>query len=600
MSAETWYDGVAASPGIAIAEARRFEPADIDVDETALAPAEIPAEIIRFRSAIEDARQELTDVRATTAELLGEENARIFDAHLSILDDPMAINDTIEQLSSERKGAAWLFRRNLSRIADSLEQRGDPYFTERAQDIRDVKRRVLRRLTGAADAGHPVFDRPTILVAHEISPSDAAFLDPKVVLGLVLDIGGRTSHAAIMARSRGIPAVSGLKTTSHDIESGDMLILDGLKGRVISKPNESTLVDYRQRLARWRESEVRSESLLLLPAETLDGRPLTLAANMEMPEDAERALARGAMGVGLFRTEFFLARHHRFPDEEIQYLAYRSVVEKMAPWPVIIRTLDVGGDKFASYLGASPEDNPFLGMRGIRFLPDHRDLFRSQIRAAYRASGHGKVKILLPMVSGLEEVRHVRALCAQVMEELTAEHKAFDPGVELGIMVEVPSTVILADLLARETDFFSIGSNDLIQYTLAVDRGSARVAHLYEPLHPAVLRSIRRVVDVAHAEGRWVGICGEMAGDPTAAVLLIGLGLDEFSVGSSLLPEVKRIIRGVSFAEAHGWADRAATLSTAAEVRQFMEPIMSERFADIMGNTVGGNGGRHDEIQVVR
>ncbi|MDZ4804566.1 MAG: phosphoenolpyruvate--protein phosphotransferase [Candidatus Eisenbacteria bacterium] len=593
MSGETWYDGVAASPGIVIAEARRFVAKDIDVEETVLAPDDITDEISRFRRAIDDARQELNDVRATTAELLDEEHAQIFDTHLSILDDPMAFDDTIGHIRSEKKGAAWLFRRNLSRIADALEQRGDPYFSERAQDIRDVKRRVLRRLLGAPDAGRPVLDRPGILVAHEISPSDAVFLDPRIVLGLVLDIGGRTSHAAIMARSRGIPAVSGLDTTSHEINSGDMLILDGLKGRVISNPLEETLFDYRRRLVRWREAEVRCEALLTLPAETIDGRMLTLAANMEMPEEADQALARGAMGVGLFRTEFFLVRHHRFPDEEIQYQAYRSVVEKMAPWPVIIRTLDVGGDKFASYLGAAPEDNPFLGMRGIRFLPDHRELFRSQIRAAYRASGHGKVKILLPMVSGLEEVRHMRALCAQVMTELTAEQKAFDPEVELGIMVEVPSTVILADLLARETDFFSIGSNDLIQYTLAVDRGSSRVAHLYEPLHPAVLRSIRRVVDVAHAEGRWVGICGEMAGDPTAAVLLIGLGLDEFSVGSSLLPEVKRVIRGVSYAEARGWADHAATLATALEVRGFMEPLMNQRFADILGDTGNGNGSPH-------
>jgi phosphotransferase system enzyme I (PtsI) len=590
MSEETWYDGVAASPGIALAEARRFEPVEIEVEETVLDPAEVPAEVARFRRAIDEARQELRDVRNTTAELLGEDHARIFDVHLSILDDPMAFDETLEHIRNEQRGAAWLFRRNLSRIAEALEQRGDPYFSERAQDIRDVKRRVLRRLVGGTDTDRLLPDEPGILVAHEISPSDAAFLDPKLVLGLVLDIGGRTSHAAIMARSRGIPAVSGLKTTSNDILAGDMLILDGHKGRVIAHPRSETVADYRRRQLRWRETEARCEALHDLPAVTTDGHPITLAANLEMPEEADRALARGAMGIGLFRTEFFLVRHHRFPDEETQYQSYRSVVEKMAPWPVIIRTLDVGGDKFASYLGASPEDNPFLGMRGIRFLPDHRDLFKSQVRAAYRASGHGKVKILLPMVSGLEEVRELRALCSEVMAELTAEQKAFDPEVELGVMVEVPSTVVLADLLAREADFFSIGSNDLIQYTLAVDRGSARVAHLYEPLHPAVLRSIRRVVDVAHAEGRWVGICGEMAGDPTAAVLLIGLGLDEFSVGSSLLPEVKRVIREVSYAEARAWSDHAVSLGTAAEIRAYMEPIMARRLGDLLGDGGGGNG----------
>jgi phosphotransferase system enzyme I (PtsI) len=594
MAAEIRYEGVAASPGIAVAEARRFEPEDIEIEERTVTAADAPAEIERFRRAIREAREELRVVRSTTAELMGEEHAQIFDAHLSILEDPLAVDETIRQVTDEGKCAAWLFRRNLSRVADTLEQRGDAYFRERAQDIRDVKRRVLRRLVGAAGDSRPVPDTPGILVAREIAPSDAAFLDPALVLGLALDLGGRTSHAAIMARSRGIPAVAGLEAASSEIESGAMVIIDGMSGRVIVNPTETTLADYRKRQARYREAEARCEALEKLPAITLDGRPLTLAANVEMPEEADKVLARGAMGIGLFRTEFFLVRHHRFPEEEVQYQAYRGVVEKMAPFPVIIRTLDVGGDKFASYLGAAAEDNPFLGMRGIRFLSDHRDIFHSQIRAAYRASAHGNVKILLPMVSGLEEVREARALCRAVMDELRAEKKPFDPDVELGIMVEVPSTVILADLLAREADFFSIGSNDLIQYTLAVDRGSARVAHLYEPMHPAVLRSIRRVVDVAHAEGRWVGICGEMAGDPAAAILLVGLGLDELSVGSFLLPEIKRVIRETRWSEAREWADRAVAMSTATEVRAFLDPLVRARFPDLVaesGDAVGSSGG---------
>lgn len=583
MADETRYQGVAASPGIAVARVCRFEPDDIEVDERALTAGEVAGEIERFRIAVAEAREELVALRQATAEMVGDEQAAIFDAHLSMLDDPMALDETIRNVEVERKNAAWLYRRTMRRIADALEQNGDDYFSERAMDIRDVKRRVLRRLMHSTDVRTPCAAGEGVLVAHELSPSEAAQLSPDRCRGLAVDIGGRTSHAAIMARSRGIPAVVGLKNFHGASRPGDTIIVDGLAGRVIVNPTAETLEDYRHKADLYRRTQERWQELEALPAVTKDGRAMTLAANVELPEEADFVLSRGAMGIGLFRTEFFLMRYHRFPPEEVQYAAYRSVVEKMAPHPVIIRTLDVGGDKFASYLGAAPEDNPFLGMRGIRFLTDHRDLFHGQIKAAYRASAHGRVKILLPMVSGLEEIRAARALCREVMAELEAAGQPFDQGVEVGIMVEVPSAVALADQMARETDFFSIGSNDLIQYTLAVDRGSARVAHLYEPLHPAVLRSIHRVVEAAHACGRWVGLCGEMGADPTAAVLLVGLGLDEISVGPSLLPEVKRIIREIDSGEARGWAHAVLEMSTATEVRAFMEPILARHFPELVG-----------------
>ena len=583
MAEETWFQGVAASPGIAVATACRFEPDEIEVEEKALAAADVAAEVDRFRRAMGEARTELVALRQATAEMIGEEQAAIFDAHLSMLDDPMGLDETIRDIGTERKNAAWLYRRNMRRIAETLEQNGDDYFSERAQDIRDVKRRVLRRILDTGTARTPCAAGTGVLVAHELSPSEAAQLSPAHCLGLAVNIGGRTSHAAIMARSRGIPAVVGLKILHAAVRVGDTLIVDGSAGRVVVNPRPDTLAEYRHRADRYRETQESWKELEKLPAMTRDGRSITLAANVELPEEADFVISRGAMGIGLFRTEFFLMRYHRFPPEEVQYTAYRAVVEKMAPHPVIIRTLDVGGDKFASYLGTASEDNPFLGMRGIRFLNDHRELFHGQIRAAYRASAHGRVKILLPMVSGLEEIRAARGLCRQVMEELSVAGIPFDPGVELGIMIEVPSAVVLADLMAREADFFSIGSNDLIQYTLAVDRGSASVAHLYEPLHPAVLRSIHQVVQAAHACGRWVGLCGEMGGDPTAVVLLVGLGLDEFSVGASMLPEVKRIIREIDAGEARGWAARVLELSTATEVRAFMEPILLRLFPDLNG-----------------
>jgi phosphotransferase system enzyme I (PtsI) len=583
MSDEVWYEGVAASPGIAIAEAIPHESAELEVEERTIDPSEVENEIERFRAAVEHVRQDLQVLRETTAEALGEEDASVFDAHLTILSDPMAFDQTIEQIRTEGKNADFLYRRNLKRVVDTLESHNDPYFNERADDIRDVKRRVIRQLLEAGPR-RDMNGATGILVASELAPSDAAILDPARVLGVAVDIGGRTSHVAIMARSRGIPAVLGLKNLSAEVREGETIVLDGFRGRAILNPRPDTLATYRKRQVRHREAEEKSAALASLPAVTRDGRAITLAANMEMPEETDVILRRGGMGVGLFRTEFFFMRHHRFPTENEQFLAYRAVAEKMAPHAVIVRALDVGGDKFASYLGTPDEDNPFLGMRGIRFLNEQEDLFHTQIRAAYRASAFGRVKILLPMISRLEELRAARKLCRKVCAELQSEGIDYDPGLELGVMVEVPSAVILSNVIAREADFFSIGSNDLIQYTLAVDRSSARVAPLYEPLHPAVLRSIRYVVESGHAEKRWVGICGEMAADPTALVLLLGLGIDEISVGAWLLPEVKRLIREVTFSDAARWARMALDLATATEVRGMMEPIMRRHFPELVGD----------------
>lgn len=581
--------GVAASPGIALARALCLDSSEPEVEERVIPPEAVTSEMERFCRAVADARRELEALRETTRQTLGEDQAAIFDAHLAMLADPLAIDQTIDGIRTELRNPEFLFRRNMSRVAESLERNKDAYFSERAADIRDVKRRVLRRLTGAPPLRGLAGDECGIVVAHEISPSEAAVLDPTRVLGLAVDTGGFTAHVAIMARSRGIPAVVGLRNLSGEVKAGDTIVLDGTRGRVILNPRPATRERYEERRLRLCELETRRRSLVALPAQTRDGRTIILAANMETPADADLILERGAAGVGLFRTEFFFMQHHRLPTEDEQYEAYRRVAERMAPHAVIIRTLDVGGDKFASYLGADPESNPFLGVRGIRFLMDHPDIFYPQLRAALRASAHGRVKLLLPMISGLEELRAARENCRRAMAELTGEGHAFDPALEIGIMVEVPSTVMMADRMAAEADFFSIGSNDLIQYTLAVDRGSARVAHLYEPLHPAVLIAIHRTVEAAHARGRWVGICGEMAADPRAALVLIGLGLDELSVGPYLVPEIKRIIREVDFGEMALLARHVIGLGTAEEVRAAIEPIFARLFPDL----VAANGAVH-------
>lgn len=587
---ELAFQGIPASPGIALARVIRLEAYEPEVDERVLTEAAVEGEIARFQLAVEESRAELQQLRETTRQTLGEEHAAIFDAHLAILSDPMAIDNTIAAIRDERKNAEFLFRRHLNRVAEVLELQSDAYFSERAQDIRDVKRRVVRRLTGAPPARVPTGGEPGIIVAHEVAPSEAAVLDPASILGLALDTGSRTSHVAIMARSRGIPAVVGLRTLNAEVRPGDLVVVDGTSGRVILNPSTTTRTDYEGRRLREQDAEKGQRALARLPAATRDGREVILAANMEMPAEADLILEKGASGVGLFRTEFFFMNHHRLPTEVEQYEAYSRVAERMAPHAVIIRTLDVGGDKFASYLGADPESNPFLGMRGIRFLMEQKAMFHSQLRAVYRASAHGRVKLLLPMISGMEELRAARLMCREVMEELTREGHPFDAGLELGVMIEVPSTVLLADHLAVEADFFSIGSNDLIQYTLAVDRGSERVAHLYEPLHPAVLRAIHQTVEAAHARGRWVGMCGEMACDPRATLLLVGLGIDELSVGPYRVPEVKRIIRDICFSDVSELARHVLGLATAEEIRAAIEPFMLRHFPDIMaaGEAAGG------------
>jgi phosphotransferase system enzyme I (PtsI) len=395
-------------------------------------------------------------------------------------------------------------------------------------------------------------------------------MDKNIVLGFATDLGGGTSHSAVMARSRGIPAVVGLQGITQSARTGDQAVIDGNEGIVEINPDEKKLRYYEKRKSQFEDFERSLDQLRDLPAETLDGRSIDLSANIEMPGEEEQAKDRGASGIGLFRTEFFYMRRGRLPSEEEQFEAYRQVAEAMAPDAVIIRTLDVGGDKFAAYLGTSKETNPFLGRRGIRFSLEKQDIFKCQIRAIFRASAFGNVKMMFPMVSSLDELRAANVVCDEVQTELRKEGIAYDDRLEVGVMVETPSAVLISDVLAKEADFFSVGSNDLIQYTLAVDRGNVRLAHLYEPFHPGVLRLIKRSVDVAHDNRIWIGLCGEMAGDPLAAVLLVGLGLDELSTSIYRVPEIKTVIRSVTYSDARDIVDECLRLPTASEVKSLL------------------------------
>ena len=562
--------GIAASPGIGVGPVVVVVAEELAVREFPIPPARVNDEVAFFENALARSRGDLQQIRNGIAAELGEVEAAIYDAHLMMLDDPDLKRAVLEGIRDQHRNAGVVFRDYMSGVAARLGRVEDEYLRERRADVLDVERRVLRYLVGGGQRGFASLAEPSILVAHDIAPSDVALLDRERVLGLVLEAGGRTSHAAIVARGRGIPAVVGVKGATQAARSGDLAVVDGSRGEIEFRPDEAA----RARIEARREQMAVADRELLalhdLPAETRDGHRIELGINIELPSEAAEVNASGADSIGLFRTEFFYLDRAELPSEEEQFVAYRSVAERLAPRPVIFRTMDLGGDKVASYLGTTHETNPFLGYRGIRFALQHPEVFRAQLRALYRASAFGRVRIMFPMISDLEELRRASALCEDVAAELRRTGVPHDPQLQLGIMIETPSAVWVADFLARACAFFSIGTNDLIQYTLAMDRDNERLAHLYQPLHPSVLRSIRHAVEAAHAHERWAGVCGEMASDPRHAVLLVGLGVDELSVTAFDLPRVKAAVRAVSREQARALAEQALVMPSAETVDELI------------------------------
>jgi len=582
-SGELRLRGVAVSPGIVISKAYVRRPEEVVVPNFVVDPHKVDAEVARFQAALAQTRVEIDATKSRLAEQMGDDHAKIFDAHLLVLEDTKAIEDTESFIREQLMCAEFAFNRVIGRILDSFDRINDPYLKERGADIQDVRRRLLHNLTGQEVKSFGSLNEESVIVAHDLVPSDTAMIDRRFVLGVATDLGGRTSHAAILARSYGIAAVVGVEGLTEATHHGDPIVLDGNAGVVVLRPTAATLQHYEAARQRFVELERQMLTLKDFPAITLDGRTIELSANIKSPDEAGLALAKGAKGVGLYRTEYFFLSRGDLPSEDEQVASYSQIVRSLAPETVIFRTLDIGGDKFASYLGPGKSElNPFLGWRGIRFLLTRHDIFRTQLRAFFRASSAGKLKIMFPMITGLEEVRAARALVDKVRAELAEEGYAYDPHVEVGIMIETPGAVAIADLLAREVDFFSIGSNDLIQYTLAVDRGNARISYLFEPMHPSILRLIRNTVEAGHAHDIWVGMCGEVAGDPLYSVLLVGLGLDELSISAYMIPEVKRIIRSITYDESKRLVRKAMTLSTATEIRQHVASMMHERFPELM------------------
>jgi phosphoenolpyruvate-protein phosphotransferase (PTS system enzyme I) len=527
----------------------------------------VPEEVTRFETALAQTRRQILEVQRQVIARMGAKEGDIFEAHLLMLEDRMVVDEVIRMIREQKVGAEHAFHEISNRYIAALDAIEDEYLRERAGDMRDLTVRVLDNLLkdgNEFDLRH--LNEPCILVSHDLSPSMTAQLDKKFVLGFATDIGGQTSHTAIMARSLGIPAIVGLQTISNELETGDYALLDGYNGTVIVNPTDQSLFEYGQ-LAKIKASlEEKLREIKMQPAVTLDGKNIPLSANIENQNDVAAVLSAGAEGVGLFRTEFLFINRLTLPSEEEQLAVYRQVAAALKPNPVIIRTLDLGGDKFASHLQLATELNPFLGWRAIRFCLAQPEMFRAQLRAILRASAEGNVKMMYPMISGLDEFKQANALLEKCKEELRAGHVPFDDKLQVGAMIEIPSAAVIADTLAQRANFFSIGSNDLIQYTLAADRTNEKVSHLYEPTHPAIIRLIKMTVDAAHRHGIWAGVCGEIAGDPVLAPLLLGLGVDKLSAAPSLIAPVKYIVRRLKLSEAQALADFACQCESPAEI----------------------------------
>ena len=578
---ETRFRGVGVSPGLARGVIHVVRDDLDDVARYHIEPSQIGNEIARFEAALVQTRVQILEMQQKIAEAIGAKDAAIFDAHLLVVEDRTLIDEVLRRLETERCNVEWVFQEVASNYAETLSKIDDPYLRERALDIQDVTRRIIRNLQGKAPKPMLSTAEPHILVAHNLTPSDTATMNRQLVLGIATDLGSRTSHTAIIARSLNIPAVVGLHDATEKLESGQHVLLDGYTGVLIVDPTPETLSYYGEIEVRKDQVTKELRQLREIPSTTSDGRHIVLSANIELPGDVEAVSENGAEGIGLYRTEFLFVNRDTLPSEEEQYQTYRRVAERVKPNPLIIRTFDLGGDKLAvGTVDVGDELNPFLGWRAIRFCLENIDIFKTQLRAILRASAVGNVKIMFPMISGLEELRHAKAVLDECRGEVGEKKTA---KMEVGAMIEIPSAAISADALAREVDFFSIGTNDLIQYTIAVDRVNERIAHLYEPTHPAVLRLLKMIADAAHANKIWVGVCGEMARDVALIPILLGLGIDELSVGARSVPRVKMAVRSLAVPECQQLVNEVLGLQTSSEILARCLELATKRYGDLLG-----------------
>ncbi|HCU3028160.1 TPA: phosphoenolpyruvate--protein phosphotransferase, partial [Clostridioides difficile] len=531
----------------------------------------VEAEIAKLEDAVAVSKEELVKVKEKASEELGAEEAEIFEAHLLVLEDPELIGSAIDKIKTESVNAEYALNEIKEMFVSMFESMDNEYMKERAADIKDVTNRILRHILGIKVVDLSALSEEVVLIAHDLTPSDTATMNKKMVLGFLTDIGGRTSHTAIMSRTLEIAAIVGLNDITSKVKDGDFVVFNGDTGEVIVNPDEETINKYTELKAKYEDERKALQLLKGKPSVTLDGKHVELAGNIGTPNDIEGLIKNDAEGVGLYRTEFLYMDRDSFPTEEIQYEAYKAVLEGMDGKPIVIRTLDIGGDKELSYLSMEPEMNPFLGYRAIRLCLDRKDIFKTQLRALYRASVHGRLRIMFPMISSLEELLQAKEVVKEVLAELDSEGVAYAKDVEIGMMIEVPSAAVISDVLAKHVDFFSIGTNDLIQYTCAVDRMNQKISYLYNQFNPAVLRLIKTVIDNAHKEGKWAGMCGESAGDQKMIPILLGMGLDEFSMSPISILPARKLITSVKESDMKKLADDVLNMGTAEEIKSYIE-----------------------------
>ena len=568
--------GILASPGIAFGKALLLQEEEIVLNKTPIAADQIDNEIQRFFDARKKSAEQLEVIKEKARVTFGEEKEAIFEGHIMLLEDE-ELEEEIIALIKDKHSADYAIYSIIEEQAQTLESLDDEYLKERASDIRDIGSRFVKNALGINVINLSAINEQVILVANDLTPSETAQINLEFVLGFITDIGGRTSHTSIMARSLEIPAIVGTNNITSLVKNGDMLVLDAINNQVVINPTDDELNKFKAIRDADKAEQEELAKLKDLPAITLDGKQVEVCGNIGTVKDCAGVSRNGGEGVGLYRTEFLFMDRDSLPTEEEQYQAYKEVAEAMHGEPVIIRTMDIGGDKDLPYLDLPKEMNPFLGWRAIRISLDRPEILRDQFRAILRASAHGKVRIMFPMIISVEEVRTLKAAIETFKVELTAEGLAFDADIEIGVMVETPAAAAIAHHLAKEVSFFSIGTNDLTQYTLAVDRGNELISHLYNPLSPAVLTVIKQVIDASHAEGKWTGMCGELAGDERATLLLLGMGLDEFSMSAISIPRVKKVIRNANFADVKAMAEYALTLPTAAEIEEHVEKFIAEK-----------------------
>lgn len=564
------YKGTGASPGIAIGKALVIEHSELNIEKKSIENTDF--EVEKLQKAVEKSKVELEQVKERVKKELGEHEAEIFEAHLLVLADPELIDQTISKIKDEKVNADFALNEVKDMFVSIFESMDNEYMRERAADIKDVTNRVLRHILGIKVVDLSALSEEVILIAHDLTPSDTATMNKNMVLGFLTDIGGRTSHTAIMARTLEIAAVVGLNDATEKIKDGDFVVFNGETGKVIVNPDKETINKYSQLKAKFDEEKEALKQLIGKASTTLDERHVELAGNIGSPNDLEGLLKNDAEGVGLYRTEFlYMDKEDDFPTEEEQYEAYKAVLEGMNGKPIVIRTLDIGGDKELKYFKMDEEMNPFLGYRAIRLCLDRTDIFKTQLRALYRASVHGKLRIMFPMISSLEELLKAKEIIKEVLAEMDAEGIEYSKNVEVGMMIEIPSAAVISDILAKHVDFFSIGTNDLIQYTCAVDRMNQKISYLYNQFNPAVLRLIKMVIDNAHKEGKWVGMCGEAAGDQRMIPILLGMGLDEFSMSPISILPARKFITSVKYDDMKKFANEVLTMGTAEEIKAYVD-----------------------------